>query len=161
MYKRVLTAIVVATAVVCSTAMAAASRNAEPPGAGPVGSSARLPTRPNKADWEKVKGAARMRGLGLAPHRTAEFRAFAGYLGLSELYSIRPLAPGPCVIALTYLRNNLLDLENAYPGENWDPLRRAVAKEPSIQACAPRPAKRHAGLAFAPRFKVARVIVVA
>jgi hypothetical protein len=39
--------------------------------------------------------------------------------------------------------NNLLELENAYPGENWNPLRRAVAKEPSIQACAPRPPSQH------------------
>ncbi|MGZ6617265.1 MAG: hypothetical protein ACXVFQ_22930 [Solirubrobacteraceae bacterium] len=44
---------------------------------------------------------------------------------------------------MTYLYNNLLDLENAYPGENWNPLRQAVAKEPPIRACAPRPSKQH------------------
>ncbi len=40
--------------------------------------------------------------------------------------------------ALTYLYGNLLDLQNAEPGENWTPLRRLVAREPSIRACAPR-----------------------
>jgi hypothetical protein len=32
----------------------------------------------------------------------------------------------------------LLDLQDAHPGENWAPLRRFVAREPSIRACAPR-----------------------
>jgi hypothetical protein len=76
--------------------------------------------------------------MGLAPHRTARFRAFAGFLGLSELATVNPPAPGPCRVAVTYLTNNLRDLEDAYPGENWAPLRRLVATEPSIQACAPR-----------------------
>ena len=76
--------------------------------------------------------------MALAPHRTARFRAFAAYLGLTELVSIHPLKPGRCATAVTYLYNNLLDLENAYPGENWNPLRRAVANEPSTHACAPR-----------------------
>jgi hypothetical protein len=64
-------------------------------------------------------------------------------VGLSELVIIRPLAPGRCRTAVIDVYNNLLELENAYPGENWNPLRRAVAKEPSIQACAPRPPRQH------------------
>jgi len=64
-------------------------------------------------------------------------------LGLSELVIIRPLAPGRRRTAVIDVYNNLLDLENAHPGENWNPLRRAVAKEPSIQACAPRPPRQH------------------
>ncbi|HET7046993.1 MAG TPA: hypothetical protein VFI54_01885 [Solirubrobacteraceae bacterium] len=107
----------------------------------PTGSLAR-PSRPNRADWEKIETAARLRRTALARHRTAHFRAFAASLGLSELVSIHPLAPGRCATAVTYLYDNLLDLENAYPGENWNPLRRAVAKEPSIHACAPRPSTR-------------------
>ena len=102
----------------------------------PAGSGT-LRKRPDHADWEKIKVAARARRIGLARHRTAHFRAIAGYLGLSELVAIHPLAPGRCATAVVYLYNNLLDLENAYPGENWAPLRRLVAKEPSIRACAP------------------------
>ena len=73
------------------------------------------------------------------PHRTARFRSFAAMLGLGQLSSIHPLAPGRCRTAVIDLHNNLLDLQDAFPGENWGPLRRAVAKEPSIHACAPRP----------------------
>ena len=82
--------------------------------------------------------AARLRSMALAPHRTARFRAFAAQLALRELVSIHPLGHGRCATAVTDLYHNLLDLENASPGENWAPLRRAVAREPSIDACAPR-----------------------
>ncbi len=93
---------------------------------------------PDRADWEKIQVAARFRRIGLAPHRTAHFRAYVGSLGLSELETIQPLGAGRCREALTYLYGNLLDLQDAQPGENWTPLRRLVAREPSIRACAPR-----------------------
>jgi hypothetical protein len=108
---------------------------------GPTGSVARSPL-PDKADWVTIKTAAGLRRLALAPHRTARFRAFAAFLGLSQLVSLHPLAPGRCLTAVTDLYNNLRDLENARPGEKWGPLRRAVAKEPSIDACAPRPSRQ-------------------
>lgn len=122
MRTRRLTAIAVA-AVVLSGSVTAAS--------------AAPSARPGHADWEKIKAAAQDRHIGLARHRTAHFRAFAGALGLSELATVHPLAPGRCRRAVTYLYGNLLDLENAEPGENWTPLRRLVAREPSISACAP------------------------
>jgi hypothetical protein len=93
--------------------------------------------RPDQADWETIEAAVRWRNLGLARHRTAHFRAFAGQLGLNELATIRPLAPGRCREAVRALYGNLLDLANAHPGENWAPLRRFVAREPSIRVCAP------------------------
>jgi hypothetical protein len=96
------------------------------------------PTRPDQADWLKIKAAAGLRRLALAPNRTARFRVFSADLGLKELTSIHPLGPGPCATAVIYLYNNLLDLDNAQPGESWNPLRRLVAKEPTINACAPR-----------------------
>jgi hypothetical protein len=109
----------------------------------PKSATAALPSRPNKADWNKIKTAARLRNMALAPHRTAHFRSFTAMLGLGQLASIHLLAPGRCRNAVIDLHNNLLDLAEAVPGENWGPLRRAVAKEPSIHACAPRP--KHAG----------------
>ena len=107
--------------------------------AGGSATAATRPTRPDHADWEKITAAAGLRHLALAPHRTARFRAFSASLGLHELITIHPLGPGRCATAVVYLYNNLLDLDNAQPGENWTPLRRLVAKEPSISACAPRP----------------------
>jgi len=107
--------------------------------AGSAPAAARTPgARPDHADWQKIEAAARFRRIGLAPHRTAHFRAYAGSLGLSELETIQPIGPGRCRRALTYLYGNLLDLQDAQPGENWTPLRRLVAREPSIRACAPR-----------------------
>lgn len=103
----------------------------------PASASPTRPTRPDKADWRKIQAAARLRTTALEPHRTARFRSFAATLGLQQLASIHPLAPGRCWTAVIDLHNNLLDLENALPGEKWNPLRRAVAKEPSIHACAP------------------------
>lgn len=97
--------------------------------------------RPDRADWQTITDAAHNRNLGLERHRTAHFRAFAGELGLNELSTVQPLAPGRCRAAVRALYGNLLDLANAHPGENWEPLRRFVAKEPSIRACAPRRAQ--------------------
>ncbi len=148
MHRRTLIAIAIASVMLGSSATAAARRvSASPrPARGPHTStrSTTRASRPDRVDWEKIKTASGLRRMALGAHRTAHFRAFAAYLGLSELVSIRPLAPGRCATAVTYLYNNLLDLEDAYPGENWTPLRRVVAKEPSIQACAPRSAKRQA-----------------
>jgi hypothetical protein len=126
MQRRTLTAIAIAAGLMGSPAALIAS------------ASAGRPSRPSKADWHKIQSAASLRKMALAPHRTARFRSFAATLGLGQLDSIHPLAPGRCFTAATDLHNNLLDLANAFPGENWGPLRRAVAKEPSIRACAPR-----------------------
>jgi hypothetical protein len=126
MHRRTLTATVIAAALIGSLALFSAS------------ASAALPKRPNKADWHKIQAAARLRTTALERHRTARFRSFSAMLGLDQLSSIHPLGPGKCRNAVIDLHNNLLDLSEAFPGENWNPLRRAVAKEPSIQACAPK-----------------------
>ena len=145
-HRRMLTATAIAAAVIGSSATAASSVSASPRPALRPHTTTRS-SRPDRADWEKIKAAARLRDLGLAPHGTAHFRSFVGFLGLSQLEMIRPLAPGRCEVALTYLYGNLLDLRDAEPGENWAPFRRFVAKEPSIRACAPRRATtaRHGG----------------
>lgn len=144
LHRRMLTATAIIVVLIGSSAAAAASgaSASSPQTLSPhtsTGPAARRSPRPDRADWQKIENAARLRAMALARHRTARFRAFAADLGLRELASLHPLAPGRCATALIYLYNNLLDLEQALPGENWTPLRRAVAKEPSITACAPRP----------------------
>jgi hypothetical protein len=148
MHRRISTAAAIATAiagfVVGSPAMAAMSR-APTQARVALADGPHVPTGavagsrlPDKADWIRIRTAAGLRRLALAPHRTARFRAFAAALGLRQLLSVHPLGPGRCRIAVIDLYNNLLDLDNAQPGEKWGPLRRAVAKEPSIDACAPQ-----------------------
>jgi hypothetical protein len=149
MHWRSMIAIVIAACAVGSAATAAARRGTAAgviaPARGvasfisPVGPAGR-PSRPDRTDWRKIRTASGLRRLALAPHRTSHFRSVAASLGLGELVSIRPLAPGRCRTAVIDLYDNLLDLENASPGEDWAPLRRAVAREPSINACAPGPA---------------------
>jgi hypothetical protein len=142
MRRRTLTAIAIAIFLIGSQAAPAAIRVSTSSRSGsaqnPQSAPATLSSRPNKADWNKIKTAARLRDMALAPHRTAHFRSFTATLGLGQLASIHPLAPGRCRTAVIDLHNNLLDLADAFPGENWGPLRRAVAKQPSIHACAPR-----------------------
>ena len=148
MHWRLLKAAAIAAVLLGSLATAAvsgvsASQPRTLPSYASTGSAAQA-SRPIRADWHKIQAAAGLRTMALAPHRAARFRAFAAYLGLKELVSTHPIAPGRCRTAVRYLFLNLLDLENAYPGENWTPLRRAVAKEPSIHACAPRPQEHEA-----------------
>lgn len=132
-------ALIAGSAATAGISTAGASpRSTQTNGRDLVMASVTRPALPDRADWERIQAAARFRSIGLARHRTAHFRAYAGSLGLSELETIQPLAPGPCREALTYLYGNLLDLQDAQPGENWTPLRRLVAREPSIRACAPR-----------------------
>ena len=100
-------------------------------------------SRVNAEDWATVHSAARLRAMALAPGRTARYRAFAAYLGLSGLMSLHPILPGRCATAISYLYDNLLDLADAYPGEDWRPLRHLIHKQPSLSVCAPK-ASRHA-----------------
>jgi hypothetical protein len=90
-------------------------------------------------DWQEIQGAASLRKDALQPNLTAFHRAFAAYMALSALIGLRNRLSGRCAVAVTYLYNNLLDLHDAYTGEDWTALRQAVATEPSLEACAPRP----------------------
>ena len=59
-------------------------------------------------------------------------------MGLSALVQLHHSLHGRCAIAVSYLYDNLLDLHDAYAAEDWEPLRHAVASEPSLTVCAPR-----------------------
>ena len=95
-------------------------------------------SRLNAADWITLKNAIRLRTMALAPGRTALYRSFAAYMGLSGLMSLHPILPGRCATAVSYLYDNLLDLHDAYPGEDWRPLRRLIRKQPPLGVCAPK-----------------------
>ncbi|HEX3978422.1 MAG TPA: hypothetical protein VHW96_19280 [Solirubrobacteraceae bacterium] len=136
------TALLIAGSGIAAASTGPASPRSATAGGGITWNVRGRPPRPNRADWERIRAAAGLRRLALAPHRSAHFRAYAAGLGLSELTTIRPLGPGPCATAVTYLYDNLLDLHQAAPGENWSPLRRLVAQAPPIRACAPPQSKR-------------------
>jgi hypothetical protein len=102
---------------------------------------ARHSSRP-PANWDLIRVAASLRENALGQHRTAFHRAYAAYMGLSTLLQIRHRLRGSCATAVSYLYDNLLDLHDAYTGEDWTALRQAVAREPSLAVCAPRRATR-------------------
>ena len=96
------------------------------------------PSRLDAADWATVQNVVRLRTMALAPRRTALYRSFAAYMGLTALLSLDPVRPGRCATAVSYLYDNLLDLHDAYPGEDWRPLRRLIRKQASLTVCAPK-----------------------
>ncbi len=98
-------------------------------------------TRLTPADWVTVKNAVRLRWMALARGRSAYYRGFAAYMGLSGLTRLHPIRHGRCAIAVSYLYDNLLDLAHAYPGEAWQPLRRLIRKQPALSVCAPTAVK--------------------
>jgi hypothetical protein len=100
---------------------------------------ARRTSRLDAAEWATVQNAVRLRTMALAPGRTALYRSFAAYMGLSALISLHPIRPGRCATAVSYLYDNLLDVHDAYPGEDWRPLRRLIRKQPPLSVCAPKP----------------------
>ena len=99
---------------------------------------ARRPSRLDAADWETVQNVIRLRTMALAQGRTALYRSFAAYMGLTALLGLHPVRPGRCATAVLYLYDNLLDLHDAYPGEDWRPLRRLIRKQPPLSVCAPK-----------------------
>lgn len=95
-------------------------------------------SRLDAADWTTVQNVVRLRTMALTPDRTAYYRSFAAYMGLTALLRLHPVRPGRCATAVSYVYDNLLDLHDAYPGEDWRPLRRLIHKQPPLSVCAPK-----------------------
>jgi hypothetical protein len=95
------------------------------------------PRNVDAANWAEIQAAAWLRQNALSPKRTPFHRRFAAYMGLSTLLQLHFPLRSRCAVAVSYLYDNLLDLHEAYTGEDWTPLRQAVAGEPSLAACAP------------------------
>lgn len=129
-------AVVVAGLGAASVATLPDSRHARPAKRTPT-SAPYAPTA-GGADWQAIQAAASLRKDALQPHLTPFHRSFAAYMGLSTLLRLHHTLRGRCAVAVSYLYNNLLDLHDAYTGEDWTALRQAVATEPSLAVCAPR-----------------------
>ena len=117
-----------------TTAHSRGSRETRPQ----IARSARL----DASSWETVRNVVRLRTMALVPGRTAMYRSFAAYMGLSGLLQLHPVLPGRCAIAVSYLYDNMLDLHGAYPDEDWRPLRRLIKQQSSLSVCAPKPTLR-------------------
>jgi hypothetical protein len=129
-------AVVVAGLGAASVAFLPDSRVARP--AKPTPPSAPYAPTAGGASWQSIQAAASLRTDALRPNLTPFHRSFAAYMGLSTLLRLHHTLRGRCAVAVSYLYNNLLDLHDAYTGEDWSALRQAVATEPSLTVCAPR-----------------------
>jgi hypothetical protein len=90
---------------------------------------------PGAADYGTIKTAIAVRNHALFVERDWRRRSFAASLAARTLLTVR-IGAGTCAAYVTELYGNLRDLMDAYPGEDWRPLKRVVRHEPTLaHAC--------------------------
>jgi hypothetical protein len=88
-----------------------------------------------------IKVAVRVRDRALFQKTDWRTKSLAAALALRTLLTVR-MAPGRCATFVTLLYGNLLDLHEAYPGEDWRPLIRLVRRQPTLRGSCSRRAPR-------------------
>lgn len=124
-------------------ASAGASSSTTTPGAGQALSSAKAPPTPwpSAADYMTIKVAVGVRDRALFQATDWRTKSLSASLALRTLMTVR-MAPGRCAAFVTFLYGNLLDLHEAYPGEDWRPLIRLVRRHPTLKSSCAQPADR-------------------
>jgi hypothetical protein len=123
-----------------ASASLGASSSTTTPGAGSALSSAKTPPTPwpSAADYGTIKVTVGVRDRALLRQTDWRTKALSASLALRTLLTVR-VAPGRCAAFVTFLYGNLLDLHEAYPGEDWRPLIRLVRRHPTLRSsCAQR-----------------------
>jgi hypothetical protein len=116
------------------------------PGAGPAlsltGTAPTPPTPwPSAADYTTIKVAVSVRDRALFQRTDWRTKSLSASLALRTLMTVR-MAPGRCAAFVTFLYGNLLDLQEAYPGEDWRPLIRLVRRHPTLESSCTQRADR-------------------
>jgi len=86
---------------------------------------------PSAADYTTIKAAVAVRDHALYRETDWRRKSLTAALGLQTLITVR-VGPGPCATFVTSLYGNLLDLHEAYRGEDWRPLIRYVRHQPKL-----------------------------
>jgi hypothetical protein len=87
------------------------------------------------ADVATVK-SARLTVVQALRERDWRRRAGAAFYGLLAMMSLHYMMPGPCATLAARTYDELLDLHDAYAGENFRPLARLVSRDVSVRtAC--------------------------
>jgi hypothetical protein len=100
---------------------------------------------PDPANYNAIIVAVKVRDQAL--HLKAwNQKAYAAQLALRTLATLEgTMLPGSCARFVAHLYDELADLSQAYPGENWQPMFAVVAHDPSVASqCAP-PQGAHTG----------------
>jgi hypothetical protein len=87
---------------------------------------------PSAADYGTIRGAVLVRDDALFHEPNWRRKSFGATLALGTLTTVR-IAAGPCAAFVTQLYGNLLDLKDAYQGEDWRPLVRLVRRQPTLE----------------------------
>jgi hypothetical protein len=95
---------------------------------------------PDVANYNAIVIAVKVRdqALGLRPWNE---KAYAAQLALRTLATLAgTMRPGSCARFVAHVYDELWDLSDAYPSENWRPMFAVVAHDPSVvsQCAAPR-----------------------
>jgi len=136
-------------ACVAVTACAAA-RSARPPARPAHGQTVAvaLQTRsrwPDPANYNAIIVAVKVRNQALHLKAWNE-KAYAAQLALGTLATLAgSMLPGRCARFVAHLYDELADLSQAYPGENWRPMFDVVAHDPSATSQCATPRRTHAG----------------
>ena len=95
---------------------------------------------PNPANYHTIVVAIEARNQALHL-RAWNQKAYAAQLALNTLASLAgTMRPGTCARFVAHIYDELADLSQAYPGEQWKPMFVVVARDPSVtsQCAAPR-----------------------
>ena len=100
---------------------------------------------PSAADYTTIRAAVAVRDHALFRETDWRRKSLAAALGLQTLVTVR-VGPGPCAAFVTSLYGNLLDLHEAYRGEDWRPLIRFVRRQPKLATVCEHPTTPAPGL---------------
>jgi hypothetical protein len=98
---------------------------------------------PDPANYNAIIVAVKVRDQALHLKPWNE-KAYAAQLALSTLATLAgSMLPGRCARFVAHLYDELTDLSQAYPGEDWQPMFAVVAHDPTAasQCAAPRGAR--------------------
>jgi hypothetical protein len=101
---------------------------------------------PGKADYNAIAVAVKVRNQALRLTASNQ-KAHAAQLGMTTLVPLEhTMATGPCAAFVAHIYDELMDLNQAYPGEDWRPMVRVVAHDPSVVSqCASPGVRAHLG----------------
>ena len=100
---------------------------------------------PDPANYNAIIVAVKVRNQALHL-KVWDEKAYAAQLALGTLATLEgSMLPGRCARYVAHLYDELADLSQAYPGENWQPMFHVVAHDPSAASQCSTPRTAHIG----------------
>jgi hypothetical protein len=103
------------------------------------------PRWPDPANYNAITVAVKVRNQALHL-KVWDQKAYAAQLALRTLATlVGSMLPDKCARFVAHLYDELADLSQAYPGENWHPMFTVVAHDPSTSSQCSAPPAAHTG----------------